>query len=136
MPVRTDIQITGVKQAGYAGKKMAKADSIRLNNGLLDAGKIILTEALRLVPRETGDLAASGQVHVTGRGMFASVEVFFGGPNAPYAWIVHNDILAYHAPPTQAMFLSHAVDNTKKQCREAIRREFRSQTIPIEKGLR
>lgn len=75
--------------------------------------------ALELVPKEYGDLAASGHVEVS---MWKTTSketlVVFGG-RAPsgklvdYAVIVHEDMTATHAPGTGAKYLEKAIRMVK-----------------------
>lgn len=79
--------------------------------GLMDAGQIILDEAEPLVPKETGDLVASGEVVPTGVGgygrmspsMVSSFDMSSNAShsimvqyNTPYATYVHEDTTKAH----------------------------------------
>ena len=90
------------------------------------------------VPVETGALKASGTVQefstqaVLGRkrpagGRYAptastfGVQVVYGeGPSSEYAVIVHEDLEAFHEPPTQAKFLERAVNEVAPQMAQQI----------------
>lgn len=66
----------------------------------------IFGKALVLTPVDTGALRGSGGVSApmqTQQGI--GVDIFFGGPAAPYAMYVHEIIGNYHNPPTQAKYL-------------------------------
>jgi hypothetical protein len=62
----------------------------------------IFDESQRIVPvGETEDLKDSGYVNAAG----LDAEVGYGGPEVPYAVIVHEDLEYHHDPPRQAKFL-------------------------------
>ncbi len=65
-----------------------------------------------LVPKKTGDLKNSGFIEVKpGLKGSAKGEVGYGrGGVPPYAGIVHENLDAQHAAPTQAKYLERAVD--------------------------
>ncbi len=134
MPVRSNIQITGVKEFGRAKEKMVKEDTIRIADGLVECGNEIFMMSDQLVPKDTLALEQSARIVVSGKGMFADVTVEYGGPDAPYAWIDHEDLIAHHEPPTQAKYLSHAVELTKAKCQQILRRRFVSTTMPVKPG--
>jgi hypothetical protein len=67
--------------------------------------EIEMTEAKRRTPVDTGALRASGHVKPARRnGRDITVELDFGGPSAPYAVFVHEDMEAFHRVG-QAKFL-------------------------------
>lgn len=126
MPVRTNIQVTGVRELVRAGEKMREEDAIRISDGLREYGAQIFLVSQILVPKDTGDLAASGHLITTGSGFFAHTIVEYGGVQAPYAWMVHEDMEAYHEPPTQAKYLLTAVEATVSAGREILGRSILS----------
>lgn len=68
-------------------------------------GEIEMTEAKRRTPVDTGALRASGFVEdVVVSPTTTRVQLGFGGPSAPYAVYVHEDLEALH-PVGQAKFL-------------------------------
>lgn len=57
-------------------------------------------------PVKWGALRDSGHVELPEqRGAEVSVTLGYGGPSAPYAVYVHEDVMLHHRPPTQAKFL-------------------------------
>lgn len=134
MPVRTDIKVTGVKEAIFAGEKMKDHDGRKVRDGLLECLDVVFATSQKLVPRETGDLAASGRKMSEGQGFLFTAWVEYGGPTAPYAWIVHEDLMATHAPPTQAKYLSDAVLVNRAECARRVRRQFYSKSFPVPRG--
>ena len=73
---------------------------------ITEEANTIFGKALILTPVDTGALRGSGGVSApmqTQNGI--GVDIFFGGPAAPYALYVHEIIGNYHNPPTQAKYL-------------------------------
>lgn len=73
---------------------------------ILEEANMIFAKAMILTPIDTGALRGSGGVSApmnmpTGIG----VDIFFGGPAAPYALYVHEIMYYKHNAPTQAKFL-------------------------------
>ncbi len=74
-------------------------------NALREEAKIELREAIRRTPRDTGALRKSGKIsEVKKSERTCSINISFGGEQAPYAIYVHEDLEAYH-PVGQAKFL-------------------------------
>lgn len=70
-----------------------------------EANKIFAKSQV-LVPVDTGVLRGSGGVSAPqsdNKDLF--VDIFYGGPAAPYALLVHEIQGNYHNPPTQAKYL-------------------------------
>lgn len=78
------------------------------------------TKAVRRTPLETGALRASSFVRVADRN---AVEIVFGGPGAPYAIYVHENLNARH-PVGQAKFLESAVQEDAAAFAEAIAKDM------------
>lgn len=76
-----------------------------LGNALRAEAEIEMTEAKRRTPVRFGHLRASGYVEgpIIAQGDIA-VRLAFGGPSAPYAIYVHENMEAFH-PVGQAKFL-------------------------------
>ena len=77
-----------------------------MGQALYEEANVIFANSQVLVPVDTGVLRCSGGVsapQMGTRGYF--VDIFYGGPAAPYALIVHEIIGNYHNPPTQAKYL-------------------------------
>jgi hypothetical protein len=70
-----------------------------------EANKIFAQSQI-LVPVDTGVLRGSGGVSAPQQGPSGYfVDIFYGGPAAPYALYVHEILGNYHNPPTQAKYL-------------------------------
>lgn len=79
-----------------------------------EAQRIMLASKL-ICPVDTGTLKASGTVYepeTTSAGV--EVKLGYGGAAADYAEIVHENLNAYHAPPTQAKYLEQPLNEAKK----------------------
>jgi len=71
----------------------------------------IMAKAKPLTPVDTGTLVNTGSVMLPKVvGSAAEVELGFGGPSAPYAIVVHEDLEAAHAEGKQAKFLEQPMD--------------------------
>lgn len=116
MPVWTNVE-TVIKAVGRtkANVKVKVAD--RLNK----CGDIILTRARYLCPKETRALERSGRKVTTGVGLGTRVKITFGDHVAHYALWVHENLLAYHEPPTTAKFLTKAIFQTRGACAAVLR---------------
>lgn len=74
---------------------------------LYQEAEAIMDASKRIVPVDTGALRGSGYVDapaIEDDGTI-SVQLGYGGPSAPYAVYVHENLSARHNPPTRAKFL-------------------------------
>lgn len=80
-----------------------------------------------LVPVDKGPLKASGRIELSRdeNGLMVA-KVVYGGETAPYALWVHENLEAYHAPPTQAKYLERAVAAARPNRKEILKRAFQS----------
>ena len=89
------------KRMKESPEKVIKATAAALNT----EAEIIMTKAKELTPVALGTLRASGHVKTPQMtGTKISITLGFGGPAAPYAIYVHEDLIKYH-PVGQAKFL-------------------------------
>ena len=82
----------------------------------------IFAKSQILVPVDTGVLRGSGGVsapQMGNQGYF--VDIFYGGPAAPYALYVHEIIGNYHNPPTQAKYLEQPLMESMNGLQERIK---------------
>lgn len=79
-----------------------------------------LTKAKGYTPVKTGALRGSGRVEVLQDDPFV-IEIMFGGPLAPYAPRVHEDLNAHHRVG-QAKFLARAVTEDRQTIRDDIQK--------------
>jgi hypothetical protein len=91
------LKIEGLDQLQRRLNELAQGLGAEVGNALRAEAEIEMTEAKRRTPVLTGVLKGSG--HVTGprfRGRNITVELKFGGPAAPYAVAVHENLEAFH----------------------------------------
>lgn len=98
--------MVGVTKAARQIAAAARSGAPALGGELYRQAELIMTASKTdYVPVDTGALRASGYVtRPTITETRASVEMGFGGPAAPYAVIVHEDLTKRH-PVGQAKFL-------------------------------
>ncbi len=71
----------------------------------------VFAESQRLIPVDTGDLKRSGYIETRQTSAGTTAELGYGRFGKPdYAAFTHEILFYRHAPPTQARFLSQAVD--------------------------
>lgn len=73
---------------------------------ILEEANTIFAKSMILTPVDTGALRGSGGVSApmnSPQGI--AVDIFFGGPAAPYALYVHEILGNFHNAPTQAKYL-------------------------------
>lgn len=123
------VQVIGVEAVLKAFGKARKETSERIEDGLRKCANILLQASLPLVPVATGLLKGSGQVEVKGKGLNATARVIY---EAPYAIFVHENLQAYHAPPTQARFLADAIPKVRGTMTALLRRQLSAGVRPLE----
>src|SRR3954469_25246280 len=82
---------------GTIEKKLGTLVKDPAGRALRSVGEVWMTEAKKNTPVHTGVLRASG--HVVGPtkvGDYWQVKLVFGGPAAPYAWDVHENLRMFH----------------------------------------
>jgi hypothetical protein len=95
-----DIQLQSVLKLAREQSPLAVAKAI------YEEANLIFAKSQVLVPVDTGVLRGSGGVSAPQMGATGYfVDIFYGGPAAPYALYVHEIIGNYHNPPTQAKYL-------------------------------
>lgn len=109
-----------VKANGKASAEIKK----RIDEALVTCAEVLLRKSQELVPVDTEALKKSGRVVTNDKkGLAAAATVEYGGPTAPYAFIVHERLGVYHAPPTQARYLADAVPMVRGTMTSIIRRQ-------------
>lgn len=135
------IDIVTMKDGPTMGSKVVEY-GIAWERTALSVARFILLESLKLVPIETGLLAASGKATVIGKSYSSVSRVTFA---TPYAVYVHGDKEAAHGsrynaenaerirkgltharrPQEQYRFLQSSIDNNQKEIRQIINLEMR-----------
>jgi hypothetical protein len=98
--------LDGIDDLQKVLKNLKDQSGAVMGQALYEEANVIFANSQVLVPVDTGVLRGSGGVsapQMGTRGYF--VDIFYGGPAAPYALIVHEIIGNYHNPPTQAKYL-------------------------------
>ena len=104
MGIRFDLN--GDEQLVKALKSGKEKSPQAIAQAIWEEANMIFAKSQILVPVDTGVLRGSGGVsapQLGSQGYF--VDIFYGGPAAPYALYVHEIIDNYHNPPTQAKYL-------------------------------
>lgn len=81
-------------------------------DALYEEASIEMTESMKRTPVDTGALRASHTVETKRRGNEISATIGVGGPAAPYAVFVHEDLDAFH-PVGEAKFLESTLLESK-----------------------
>ena len=121
-----DKELVNALKAGKENTPQAVAQAI------WEEANVIFAKSQILVPVDTGVLRGSGGVsapQMGSQGYF--VDIFYGGPAASYALLVHEIIGNYHNPPTQAKYLEQPV----MEAMSTIQQNIKGRIIDIiEKG--
>jgi len=106
--------------------KRAQTDSPKaVAQAIWEEANLIFARSQTLVPVDTGVLRGSGGVSAPQTGQNGTyVDVFYGGPAAPYALFVHEIIGNYHNPPTQAKYLEQPFMEALKEIQYNISRRI------------
>lgn len=101
-----NIDVEGEDEVDRALKRAGSDAQRALGRALYIEGERIMGESKRLCPVDTGTLRSSGRVQPPEQDSErVVVRMTYGGAAAPYAVSVHENLNAYHSPPTQAKFL-------------------------------
>lgn len=93
-----------------------------VERGIKKASAFLLREAKKIVPVDTGALKASGRIDLTGTGPETNAFITF---STDYAGYVHEDLNAYHRPPTSAKYLERPAREHQEEIRQIVRDECR-----------
>lgn len=109
----TDFDVMGVEQMRRTLAHMAKKMPDEVGRALYQEAQIERTESMERTPVEHGPLKASHEVQEPViKGDDISVAIAVGGPAAPYAIVVHEDLDAFH-DVGQAKFLESTINESK-----------------------
>jgi hypothetical protein len=129
------IQVTGVKAVIRAIGKAKKETGERIEDGIRKICEIVRQKAYVYCPKETGTLANTGTIFITGKGFGCKGHVVFGGPEAHYAIYVHEDLTKLHRSPTQAKFLERAYREARLRAGQIMQRTLIHGTYRIVEDL-
>lgn len=102
------VSVNGTKALKSALRRYGKGAQDALARELYVEMNELIADAITITPIDTGALRASARVERPRKGVFGGVSVTggFGGPAAPYALYVHENVGAnFQAPGTGAKFL-------------------------------
>lgn len=122
MPVRGRVSISIAGSAAFKAKiaQALEAGKTAASAGLYAGGNVIMEEAKRRSPVDTGAMRGSGYVTLPEeRGSTIVVEVGFGGPAGDYAAEQHEN-MTYRHPVGQAKYLESAMDDKAGDARDTI----------------
>lgn len=102
------------------GKEREKTERT-IAEGLWKAGEIILKKSQELVPVDTGELRSTGKLFSWGSGLNTVVFIRY---SAEHAIWVHENLEAYHKPPTQARYLADAVSKSRGTVTAMLKRQL------------
>ena len=120
-----DVTIHGFERLNRSLASIAEGFVDKAARALEAEAEIEMTEAKRRTPVDTGALRASGHVKPARRhGREISVTLAFGGPAAPYAVYVHEDLDAYH-PTGEAKFLERTINESAPHMAARVARRMR-----------
>lgn len=125
MTMSVGIHIAGTDQVVARLAKASSEAEVAALGALYTQAQRTLTKAVKYTPIDTGVLRASGHVVHTG----VSIDIIFGGPTAPYAVVVHENLGARHAKGTQAKYLERAFMEDQSKYIAAIAAAYKKQGI-------
>ena len=99
-------EIDGAEQLRHVLEVSGKDAGRVVGQVITEEANMIFAKAMILTPIDTGALRGSGGVSApmnSPQGI--AVDIFFGGPAAPYALYVHEIMYYKHNAPTQAKYL-------------------------------
>ncbi len=100
------VEVKGIDEVFARLSEAEKALRRALAAALYMEGEMIMGESKRQCPVDTGNLRATGHVEPPEeRDGVITVTLGYGGPAAPYAVYVHEDLNQRHNPPTKAKYL-------------------------------
>ena len=106
-------ELKGADEMRRKLERLARQLPDEVGRALYQEAQIEATESRKRTPVDTGALRASHDVHKPEqRGRDVSVTISVGGPAAPYAVPVHEDLEAFHKTG-QAKFLESTIMESK-----------------------
>jgi len=116
------MELFGDKELINALKKGGEKSPHAIAQAIWEEANLIFAKSQVLVPVDTGVLRGSGGVSAPQQGPQGYfVDVFYGGPAAPYALFVHEIIENYHKPPTQAKYLEQPLMEAQAELQSRIK---------------
>lgn len=111
------VELRNINKLGRELLEIAERSGTSALSALFEEGQEIMTAAKKRTPVDTGDLRRSGTVRQKqakgARGRDIEVTLQFGGPAAPYALEVHENLKVKHRVG-EAKFLERAVNEAAR----------------------
>lgn len=116
------MELLGDEELIRALKSGGEQSPKAIAQAIWEEANLIFAKSQVLVPVDTGILRGSGGVSAPQQGPQGFfVDIFYGGPAAPYALYVHEIIGNYHKPPTQAKYLEQPLMEAQAQLQKNIK---------------
>lgn len=116
------IVLEGMEELQKALKEGKEQSPRAIAQAIWEEANLIFAKSQVLVPVDTGVLRGSGGVSAPQQGPQGFyVDIFYGGPAAPYALYVHEIIENYHKPPTQAKYLEQPLMEAQAELQNRIK---------------
>jgi len=114
--------LEGMEELQKALKEGKEQSPKAIAQAIWEEANLIFAKSQVLVPVDTGVLRGSGGVSAPQQGPQGFyVDIFYGGPAAPYALYVHEIIENYHKPPTQAKYLEQPLMEAQAELQNRIK---------------
>ena len=118
------IEFQGMPELRRGLERLAREAPHEVGRALFQEAQIEATESRQRTPVKWGNLRASHEVHPPKiQGNDISVRITVGGPAAPYAWLVHEDLDATHTVG-QAKFLESTLLESKPFLAQRLKRRI------------
>jgi hypothetical protein len=119
-----DFSLSGAKELEEKLRDLGPTALVEAGRALYQEALVESKESQRRTPVDTGALRAShevGKPEISGRDVSVTIRV--GGPAAPYALVVHEDLEAHH-PVGQAKFLESTLNESAPHMAERVGRRI------------
>lgn len=101
------MRLEGADRLKRALEQAPAAAGQEIKRVLWNGGTEIFNQSQRIVPFDTGALSASGRMTMIRSDAMipVDIEIRYGGPSVPYAWVQHEDLSLRHDPGRSAKFV-------------------------------
>jgi|APSaa5957512535_1039671.scaffolds.fasta_scaffold150871_1 hypothetical protein len=119
------IKVTGLGKAQQLVSSQGAKTATALDVALFEVANDLFNKSQRLVPVDKGMLRGSGSLSKEAKLGGTEFFVTYGGPAAPYALFVHEDMNAKHDAPTQAKYLEMPFIRARASLKRTIEAKIR-----------
>lgn len=123
--MKVSFELKGTKELSARLKRLGPEAVQAAAASLYQSAEAVMTKSKEICPVQTGALRASGQVgmpEVTGNNVL--VELGYGNASVDYAVHVHENLQAFHKPPTQAKFLEQPLKESLKDIEDKLKEDL------------